>query len=223
MSATVIEHELALALVLMGAHRFAYERAGVERETASLCTPRDTAESLEQVGKDDVKTSKGGQYANMLELGPSQAELAGYNSLGAYIHPPVDMSSLPRQLASPPGLRFNVLQPTPSSVRFTVSTRPVPKTLVGVVWRYVSIALRALVGLCTAVLLWTKWRITVEKPTTVLQWAVGRAREAALLELVAAWPWLYVAPAALIAFLPVFRKGYTGRLNSTPRCLPLHR
>ncbi|KAH7383861.1 GPI-GlcNAc transferase complex, PIG-H component-domain-containing protein [Pyrenochaeta sp. MPI-SDFR-AT-0127] len=118
------------------------------------------------------------------------------------------MSTFLQQLTSPPALTFRTLQPTPSTIQYTVSTRPVPTTVLAFLGHYIRILVRVVVGLSTVLLAWTKWRITVQQSTFALQWIVGSAREAQLLKLAEACSWRYLAPTALVVLFLVVRRGY---------------
>ncbi len=125
------------------------------------------------------------------------------------------MSALLQRLTSPPKQTLWTLQPTPSTIKYTVSTRPMPKTLVARVGRYVGILIRALTALCVLAFLWTKWQITFEKPAIVsLQRWVSRNSNTTManefLKLAETSPWHYIAPAAIVVLFLVFRRGYTG-------------
>lgn len=120
------------------------------------------------------------------------------------------MAALIQRLTSPPSQTLRTLQPTLSTIQYTVSTRPVPQTIPAILGHYISILVRVLVGLATVLLLWTKWRTTFEQPTSILLWTLGTAREAKLLALAETCQWRYIAPSALAVLFLVFRRGYTG-------------
>ncbi len=125
------------------------------------------------------------------------------------------MSALLQRLTSPPKQTLWTLQPTPSTIKYTVSTRPVPKTLVARAGRYVGIVLRVVIALCVLVFLWTKWQITFEKQAIVsLQRWISRNSNTTManefLKLAKTSPWHYIAPAAIVVLFLVFRRGYTG-------------
>ena len=111
-------------------------------------------------------------------------------------------------------MELRILQPTSSTIQYTVSTRSVPKTLSTTLGRYLSIVTRVLAGVCTVLLLWTKWRLTCENPTIVLQWIPDGAREARLLESIEAFQWNYLAPTTILVLYLIFRRGYTGIRSS---------
>ncbi|CAO2650132.1 Nn.00g014240.m01.CDS01 [Neocucurbitaria sp. VM-36] len=119
------------------------------------------------------------------------------------------MAALLQRLTAPPSQTLRTLQPTPSTVQYTVSTRPIPTTIPAILGFCSKILIRVLVGLATALLLWTKWRITFEQSTATLQNVLGTAREAWLLKLAGSCQWRFLAPSALVILFLVFRRSYT--------------
>ncbi|KAF1939495.1 hypothetical protein EJ02DRAFT_256263 [Clathrospora elynae] len=122
------------------------------------------------------------------------------------------MSALLQRLTSPPAQTLRTLQPTSSTITYTVSTRHEPNALPAKLGYCVGILLRVLLGLSTVVLLWTKWRVTSERSTSALQW-VGGIREAQLVKLAENCNWRYIGPSALGVLFLVFRRGYTESLT----------
>lgn len=122
------------------------------------------------------------------------------------------MAALLQRLTSPPAQILRTLQPTPSTIQFTVSTRPIPTTFPAIVGYYINIMFRVLLGLTTTLLLWTKWRITFEQSTAILLYVLDTSREAWLLKLAESYQWRYLAPSALVILILVFRRGYIGTL-----------
>ncbi|KAF2707889.1 hypothetical protein K504DRAFT_458377 [Pleomassaria siparia CBS 279.74] len=112
-------------------------------------------------------------------------------------------------LKSPPVQTLTTLQPTSSTISYTVSTRPVPKTLPGVVGLYLSLFVRAAIGAITVVVLWTKWRTASDKSTASLGWVAGAVVETWMVKAMHTCKWRYVAPCAILILWLVFRRGYT--------------
>ncbi|KAF2475530.1 uncharacterized protein BDR25DRAFT_340250 [Lindgomyces ingoldianus] len=119
------------------------------------------------------------------------------------------MLSLLQRLTSPPSQTLTTLQPTPSTISFTVSTRPVPKTLLALFTYYLSILVRILAGTLALITLWAKWRASSGKHTVLLSMFLGRVAEAWIVKLVETLPWRYLAPVALTVIWRVGRRGYT--------------
>jgi phosphatidylinositol glycan class H protein len=125
------------------------------------------------------------------------------------------MSSLLHSLTSPPAQTLRVLQPTPSTITYTVSTRPVPKTVPAHVGYYVGTLVRIIFGLTSGLLLWMKWQITNELRILFLQVALGTEGEKQLVKMVETFQWRYLVPSTLAMMFLVFKRNYTGML-STP-------
>lgn len=118
------------------------------------------------------------------------------------------------RLTAPPNQTLHTLAPTPSTVSFTVSTRPVPATLAAKLGHYVGLLTRLLVGLCILALLWVKWSLGYgsSRSTEALLWVLGGPQTARLLKAVGGLAWVYAGPAAVAVLFVVLRRGYTGTL-----------
>jgi phosphatidylinositol glycan class H protein len=116
------------------------------------------------------------------------------------------------RLTAPPTQTLHILAPTPSTVSFTVSTRPVPTTLAAKLGYYVGLLARLLVGLCTLALLWVKWSLGhgSSRSTEALLWVLGGPQTARLLKAVGGLAWVYAGPAAVVVLFVALRRGYTG-------------
>lgn len=123
---------------------------------------------------------------------------------------PITMLALLRRFTSPPAQTLTTFQPTPSTISFSVSTRPVPKTLPALLRFYVSVLVRIIAGIAALTALWTKWRIDNSKETVMLGQLLGYAVETWLVQIVQATQWRYLAPGALATLWAVVRRGYTG-------------
>lgn len=124
------------------------------------------------------------------------------------------MLSLIDRLNSPPAQTFQVLQPTSSTITYTVSTRSVPKTLPALVGYYAGILLRILLGIASVLSLWLKFRVTYEAqydPALTLP-KMGYGVEAHFVRLAEACQWRYLVPSACLMLFLVLRRNYTGSL-----------
>ncbi|KAL6707280.1 hypothetical protein ACN47E_004268 [Coniothyrium glycines] len=125
------------------------------------------------------------------------------------------MSLLLQRLTSPPAQKLQTLQPTSSTVRYTVSTRSIPETLPAIIAHYASITLRIIFGIATILLVWAKWAADpaygyrlgfMHKPWIHL--LMADTKEAALLSFLYSCKWAYLLPAATIVLYLVVRRGY---------------
>ena len=132
------------------------------------------------------------------------------------------MSNLLARLTSPPTQTLHVLQPTSSTITYTVSTRSVPKTLPAFIAYYVGILIRISLGLVSTLLLWMKWRVTNDLSMVYLQEALGKEGEGQVVNMVEACQWRYLIPSILVVIFLVFRRNYTGTLSAIvlPVALP---
>lgn len=114
------------------------------------------------------------------------------------------------RLTAPPTQTLRILSPTPSTVSFTVSTRPVPATLAAKLRYYVGLLTRLLLGLAALSALWVKWRISHGLTTDILLYTLGGPQTAALLKGVGRMKWSYIGGGAFVVLFAVLRRGYTG-------------
>jgi phosphatidylinositol glycan class H protein len=75
---------------------------------------------------------------------------------------------------------------------------------------YVSLLLRVIAGISTALLLWLQSRVESVRTESILLRVLGHFRASQLLALVDMCEWMYLAPSALVMFVLVFRRNYTG-------------
>jgi hypothetical protein len=157
--------------------------------------------------------------AKFRELGPQRASSRGF------MHPtflfisisddtPLTMRDQLERWSAPPKQLLRVLQPTAYTASYTVSTRPVPRTVPAQIASYIGILSRTIVGLATALLLWLASGIKREQTEDILLHVLDRFRLDQVLTLVAKCQWLYLAPCALIVLVVVFRRNYTGTYTS---------
>ena len=111
---------------------------------------------------------------------------------------------------SPPAQTLQVLQPTSSTITYTVSTRSVPKTLPALVAYYAGILTRVLLGIASVLLLWMKWRVTQAQSLDLSLGVLGHETERQLVKLAEACQWRYLVPSTLLILFLVFRRNYTG-------------
>ena len=114
------------------------------------------------------------------------------------------------RLTAPPTQTLRILSPTPSTVSFTVSTRPVPATLAAKLRYYVGLLTRLLLGLAALSALWVKWRVSHGLTTDILLYALGGPQTVALLKGVGGMKWSYIGGGAFVVLFAVLRRGYTG-------------
>lgn len=124
------------------------------------------------------------------------------------------MITVLKRLSSPPPQTLQSLQPTLSTVLYTVSTRPVSRSLPAILAFYIGIAVRTILGASALVLLWTKWRVSSAKSTMLLSWVFGSVGEQSLVQFVETLPWRYLAPSALLVLWLVLQRGYKGTSQS---------
>jgi phosphatidylinositol glycan class H protein len=125
------------------------------------------------------------------------------------------MRDLLERLASPPAQILYVSQPTPYTATYTVSTRPLPRTISSKIASYVGVLVRLLIGLWIAISLWVFSRYGTEKTDRWLNRILGHVKTEQLLALVDRSHWLYTAPCAFVILLLVFRRNYTGTYEVT--------
>ena len=114
------------------------------------------------------------------------------------------------RLTAPPTQSLLTLQPTPSTVSFTVSTRPVPSTVAATLRCYVGLLARLVLGLSTLFAVWVRWRISRGQDANMLLWALGGPQTLSLLKTLGGIGWQYIGPGACVVLVLVLRRGYTG-------------
>jgi hypothetical protein len=123
----------------------------------------------------------------------------------------IKMATLLSHLTSPPAQSLRTLQPTSSTITYTVSSRPVPSTLPAKAIHYISILLRVLCGFAALVALWAKWFVKEVQSIEYLRAVVGGTeKEAQIIKFIASCPWICLAPGVAAVLFLVFRRGYTG-------------
>jgi hypothetical protein len=120
------------------------------------------------------------------------------------------MLPLIASLISPPSQTLRTLKPTPSTVSFTVSTRPERKTVPAVLKHWVGVLIRILVGVGVLLLLWVKWRVSSVQSTDVLLRVFGGPQTVLMLQFVGRCQWRFLVPGTLAVLFTVLRRGYTG-------------
>lgn len=123
------------------------------------------------------------------------------------------MLHLLQKLASPPFQSLIVTQPTLSSVYYTVSTRPPPKTVTGYGRHYARLILRVVIGVLALLALLIKWDMSNGR-----QWISDSTGDSVdgtrmLAHSLQEWPWRYVLPAVAVMLWLVLRRGYSGTLG----------
>ncbi|KAH4257163.1 phosphatidylinositol N-acetylglucosaminyltransferase [Parastagonospora nodorum] len=118
------------------------------------------------------------------------------------------MQDFLRRITAPPAQILRTVQPTPYTVSYTVSTRPVPRKLHARLASYVSVFFRVTVGLATAFVVWIVSGLDLPRAEIPLLYVLGRLRTEQLLESASRCQWMYTAPCALVIFALVFRRNY---------------
>jgi phosphatidylinositol glycan class H protein len=124
------------------------------------------------------------------------------------------MRDLLERLASPPAQTLHVLQPTPYTATYTVSTRSLPRTISSKIASYVGVLVRLLIGLWTAIALWAVSRYEAERADLLLNSILGHVKTEQLLALVDSSQWIHTAPCAFVILLLVLQRNYTGTYRS---------
>jgi phosphatidylinositol glycan class H protein len=133
------------------------------------------------------------------------------------------MRAFLQRLTAPPVQTLSKLQPSPYTVLYTVTTRPIPKSILATIASYVGLVLRTALGLSTALLVWLTSGIQATKTEHILLSVLDRSKTHQLLVLADNCQWMYLAPCVLVVFILVFRRNYTGtptHLASTVRAVP---
>lgn len=120
------------------------------------------------------------------------------------------MLTLIDRFNSPPAQTLQALQPTSSTITYTVSTRSVPKTLPASVAYYAGILTRVLLGITSVLLLWIKWRVTQAQSLDLSLGVLSHEAERQLVKLAGACQWRYLVPSTLLIFFLALRRNYTG-------------
>lgn len=114
------------------------------------------------------------------------------------------------RLTAPPHQTLLTHAPTPSTVTYSVSTRPVPSTVAAKLLHYASILTRLLVGVLVLLTLWTRYRLTHGQSTNMLLYTLGGPRTATLLKALGSVGWGYTIATSLVLLFLVLWRGYTG-------------
>jgi phosphatidylinositol glycan class H protein len=120
------------------------------------------------------------------------------------------MQALLQRLSAPPTQTLRTREPAPYTASYTVSTRPVARTIPAKIVSHVGVLLRFLVGLAAALLLWLTSRVELGKAEYILLRVLGRLHTDQLFLLVDQCQWKYLGPCMLAIFILVFRRNYTG-------------
>ncbi|OCL05371.1 hypothetical protein AOQ84DRAFT_399608 [Glonium stellatum] len=121
------------------------------------------------------------------------------------------------RITSPATQSLTTYRPTPSTISFTVSTRPVPRTLPARLLFYLSILVRIILGILALALLWAKWRITFPIEGDISKgvraelttWVLGSSAGQAATRISTRLQWRLLIPGALGVLWGVCRRGYT--------------
>ncbi len=107
---------------------------------------------------------------------------------------------------------LRICKPTPTTVSFTVSTRPPIQSFTAWTFHKILLASRIVLGLCTILTLWLKWRPpSVSAPSSVIQVLTERNVVAHATRWIGhQLPWRYLVPASLGCLAIILRRGYIG-------------
>lgn len=119
------------------------------------------------------------------------------------------MLGLLQRLTVPPEQALTILQPTSTTVRFTVSTRPVPKSLPAVARYYVSLLFRVLLGLLAGLILLVKWERRGGNGGRILG-LLGLEDDVRSTQAIEKSEWRFLLPAVFGILWLVLRRGYIG-------------
>lgn len=119
------------------------------------------------------------------------------------------------RLTAPPTQTLHTLAPTPSTISFTVSTRPVRTSLAARLSSYLGLLTRILLALCTALLVWGKYALSHDpaRLSAALLWGFGGPLAARWVRALAGVGWLYFCIGAVVVGFVVLRRGYRGTLT----------
>jgi phosphatidylinositol glycan class H protein len=121
------------------------------------------------------------------------------------------MRALLQRLSAPPAQTLQTVKPTPFTVSYTVSTRPVPRTVAAKIAGYGGLLVRILAGLSTALFVGIAARIAPGQITLdLLYYVLGHQGTWQVLGYADTCPWKYMVPCAFVVFFLVFRRNYTG-------------
>lgn len=128
------------------------------------------------------------------------------------------MAMLPllQKIVAPPKQTLRTVQPTPSTVCYTVSTRSDPQTVPAQLVHYVSIVLRIVLGVCALLVLLAKWELSFGKRRFVTQ-GLNADNAPLAMRLVEEGQWRYIVCGALVTLWLVLRRGYTGTFLTAAR------
>jgi phosphatidylinositol glycan class H protein len=122
----------------------------------------------------------------------------------------VTMSALLQRLLAPPVQVLRTLQPTSSTVSYTISTCSASNTIPAKIAVYTGLLIRILAGLSTALLLWIVARPSNSQIHDVLPYILGSHKTWQLFAFADTCQWTYLVPSAVVVFFLVFRRNYTG-------------
>ena len=115
-------------------------------------------------------------------------------------------------VAGVPQCTLRIYQPTPTTVRFTVSTRGAPERFLGRITHYVLLVVRIAIAATLVLILWVKW-LALHPKTRVVPQLLERFGPGYGLTWVAdRVPAMYLLPAALLITWVIVQRGYRGRL-----------
>ncbi|KAF1813465.1 hypothetical protein P152DRAFT_320665 [Eremomyces bilateralis CBS 781.70] len=100
---------------------------------------------------------------------------------------------------------FEVINPTETTVQFTVSTRRRGQGFASHVFAYIKVAVRILLGASISLLLFVKWS---HDRNTIPRWLSRFTALEAGIGLVEQMEWMYLIPISIVGLWLAVRKGY---------------
>lgn len=118
-------------------------------------------------------------------------------------------------VAGVPQCTLRIYQPTPTTVRFTVSTRPAPERFLGCVTRYLLLGGRILFASIVFFTLWMKWLVMHQSSAPILAMLNRSSFGHGIKCIAERVPTLYLLPVALLITWVIVQRGYKGWFVST--------
>lgn len=114
-------------------------------------------------------------------------------------------------VAGVPQCMLRIYQPTPTTVRFTVSTRASPERFLGQVPHYLLLAGRILVASVVLFTLWMKWLVLHQSTAPIPLMLVSSPSGYAIKCIAESIPAQYLLPVALLIMWIIVQRGYKGK------------
>src|SRR5947207_2441165 len=102
-------------------------------------------------------------------------------------------------------------QPTPTTIRFTVSTRAAPEQFVGRFAHYLLLAGRLVLGSIVLLMLWIEWQNILQHSSHLPSFVAQSGPGYAMKWITDTIPARYLVPLALIFLWIIVQRGYKGK------------